>query len=297
VASAAPAAASGPPPSAGQGPAVGGGGGSIVTTSALSAATSRASSPLSRTQGALGLSMPSLPPPPLGLSSLVQGALSKYASATPLAVDGKASAAVQCGAYQPDPVDSVDIMVSKLLQGMDHEALSRLMVRRLTVGKYEIDGRQVSIYWAPPSGEGSAAADELLVREDEVGGEEGSPEVSLPAYLLQAANVAAALRGRVPGASAVTRIPQEKRLTFSTPGSDALESLDVLQRCASMRKACEEAALRERAAEAYENGMQYVPLPTQPTEPDLIKAGADPHPSRSEGARQAPVRKAVSCGS
>jgi len=175
--------------------------------------------------------------------------------------------------FRPDPTDAMDQTVWSLLSGMEHEALSRLMVRRLFTGKYEIDGRRVSVYWGPHTGEGPATADNLLVREDEVGGEEGSPELPLPAYLQQAANVAAALHGRVPGAAAVTRIPQEKRLTFSSGGSGALENLDVLQRCASMRKACEEAALRERAAEAYENGIAYVALPKPTSELDVITAG------------------------
>lgn len=249
--------------------------GASVGTSARSNGTSRASSPTTRTQhvGALGVSMPTLPQPPLGLSALMQGMLSKFAATSPLGLDAKTTGS-PWPPYQPDLMDPVDRTVFKLLNDMGQEALSRLMIRRLGPGKYEIDGRKVSVYCAPSGGEGGFDASELLAREDEVGGEEGCPELSLQAYLQQAANVAAALRGRVPGAAAVTRIPQEKRLTFSSTGSDALESLDALQRCASMKKACEEAALRERAAEAYENGMRYVQLPTSKSEPDAIKAQA-----------------------
>lgn len=64
-------------------------------------------------------------------------------------------------------------------------------------------------------------------------------------YLASAAHVAASLGGRGPAAPAVARLPPEKRLTFGgDEGQDArsaLESLDVLLRCESMRKACEEA--------------------------------------------------------
>lgn len=160
----------------------------------------------------------------------------------------------------------MDVGLARLLNGMDQESLWRLMVRRLCPGKYEVDGRVVSVRWSETEGI-DATQPELVVREDDVCVE--ADEVPLSAYLQQAANVAHALRGKVnTGASAVTRIPQEKRLTFSTPGTENLDCLDVLQRCASMRKACEEAALRERAAEAYENGLPYF----LPTKTDPVKA-------------------------
>lgn len=137
-----------------------------------------------------------------------------------------------------------------------------LRVRRFAANKYELHGRNVILRWGP---RGDADSSELFVRE------EGQADwVPLQAYIQQAANVAAALKGRLPGVPAVARIPQEKRLTFGSPGTsddgatNMEDCLDVLQRCASMRKACEEAKLRERAAEAYENGLaDFSPGPNQ----------------------------------
>lgn len=188
--------------------------------------------------------------PPLGLGPLMQGMLAKNA--------GIGFAEEQSS----DPYDVIDRMVLAHLMAIDQEASSRLNVRRLGAGKYEIDGRCVSLRWGTCSEQGVAEAVQLVVCEGEVGGDLANCPAQMPlaAYLQQASNVAASLKGRVPGAPAVARIPQEKRLTFgnsSSAASGSVESLDVLQRCASMRKACEEARLRERAAEAYENGVPW----------------------------------------
>lgn len=173
----------------------------------------------------------------------------------------------------------MDRAVKFQLRNINQELLPRLRVRRLGAGKYEVDGRKLSLRWGPRFGGRSESCDgpqkgnnnnytkgppDLCVSEDEVAGKEGLADwVPLQAYLQQAASVVAALDGRVPGVPAVARIPQEKRLTFDSPGDGATEGAgarsddgaDVLQRCASMRKACEEARLRERAAEAYEHGL------------------------------------------
>merc|ERR1711920_1128840 len=97
---------------------------------------------------------------------------------------------------------------------------------------------------------------ELLVFEDEVGRDSCGCGMHLSAYLKQAADVAASLGGRKPGAPIIARVPQDMRLTFSStgPSTDSIDS-DQLHRRESMRLACEEAKLRERAAEAYEQGM------------------------------------------
>jgi len=169
--------------------------------------------------------------------------------------------------------DAMDRAVKLQLRSINQELLPRLRVKRLGAGKYEIDGRKLSLRWGPRFAGRSESCDgnnhnytngpDLFVSEDEVAGKEGLADwVPLQAYLQQAASVVAALDGRVPGVPAVARIPQEKRLTFDSPGDGATEGAgarndgsDVLQRCASMRKACEEARLRERAAEAYEHGL------------------------------------------
>jgi len=161
----------------------------------------------------------------------------------------------------------MDRLVKLQLKNINQELLPRLRVKRLGAGKYEVDGRKLSLRWGPRfagNSQNDARGPELLVSEDEVAGKEGRADwVPLQAYLQQAASVVAALDGRVPGAPAVARIPQEKRLTFDSPGDGPTDGVcarnddgsDVLQRCASMRKACEEARLRERAAEAYEHGL------------------------------------------
>jgi len=177
----------------------------------------------------------------------------------------------------------MDRAVKFQLRNINQELLPRLRVKRLGACKYEVDGRKLSLRWGPRCGgndrgprfggrsesydgtnQNYAKGPELFVSEDEVAGKEGLADwVPLQAYLQQAASVVAALDGRMPGAPAVARIPQEKRLTFDSPGNGATDGAgarnddgtDVLQRCASMRKACEEARLRERAAEAYEHGL------------------------------------------
>mmetsp|Transcript_120568 Transcript_120568/g.240056 ORF Transcript_120568/g.240056 Transcript_120568/m.240056 type:complete len:842 (+) Transcript_120568:154-2679(+) len=218
-------------------------------------------------------------PPRQGLGSLVQGLFTASATGgcrsqcglSPQSADDRvlSTPVASCKhraspSHLADNVDLVDQAVWQQLMGLDQDSLVHLRVRRFGANRYELDGRNVILRWGP-RGDGDS---ELFVRE------EGQADwVPLQAYIQQAANVAAALKGRVPGAPAVARIPQEKRLTFGSPGaSDDLaggsinmeECLDFLQRCASMRKACEEAKLRERAAEAYEHGLaDFSPGPHQ----------------------------------
>eukprot|EP00440_Ansanella_granifera_P017093 gb/GFBE01018568.1/.p1 GENE.gb/GFBE01018568.1/~~gb/GFBE01018568.1/.p1 ORF type:complete len:553 (+),score=57.34 gb/GFBE01018568.1/:1-1659(+) len=161
--------------------------------------------------------------------------------------------------YTMPAADSIDAAVLAQLQC--DPLLCKLVVKRLGPGEYVVDSRHVSIRWAPGVRPGSAA--DLLVHEAGVGGETPSSDsqedltsqdaagMPLPDYLRQAADVNAAL-----GASAVSRIPQEKRLSFDAPGIgvEEREHADLMARCASMRQACEEARLRAQAAEAYESG-------------------------------------------
>jgi len=219
------------------------------------------------------------PVPPPGSGSLVQGLLTastvgacrSQCGLSPQSADNRvpSTPVASCKhraspSQHADDIDLVDQVVWQQLMGLDQDSLIHLKVRRLGANRYELDGRNVILRWGP---RGDGDSSELFVRE------EGQADwVPLQAYIQQAANVASALKGRVPGVPAVARIPQEKRLTFGSPGaSDDLagsnnmeECLDVLQRCASMRKACEEAKLRERAAEAYEHGLaDFSPGPNQ----------------------------------
>jgi len=133
------------------------------------------------------------------------------------------------------------------------------------MGKYDIDGRRVSLKWTDQGGQPG-----LLVCEDEVA-DKGS-EMPLLAYLSQAANVAASLRGGRADMPKIARVPKEQRLTFAEEAAESASTLDVdkvgNERCESMRIACEQARLREQAAEAYEHGMygQHPPrsLPPPP---------------------------------
>jgi len=158
--------------------------------------------------------------------------------------------------YRGDPSDPIDMMLSWCLFSLDREPSSRLKIRRLAVGKYEIDGRQVSIKWS-----GRPDSTELFVREDQVADSRAS-EMPLLAYLSQAAHVAASLSGRRAGLPAVSRIPPEKRLTFHGGSEgDATANIDQagLERVGSMRLACEQARIREQAAAAYESGIEFQP--------------------------------------
>eukprot|EP00927_Polykrikos_kofoidii_P069184 TRINITY_DN6456_c1_g1_i1.p1 TRINITY_DN6456_c1_g1~~TRINITY_DN6456_c1_g1_i1.p1 ORF type:complete len:1092 (-),score=96.26 TRINITY_DN6456_c1_g1_i1:61-3336(-) len=162
--------------------------------------------------------------------------------------------------YIGDASDPIDMMLSWCLMSLNREILSKLTVRRLAAsggkGRYEIDGRNVSLRWSD-----KVDSTELLAREEEVMDTRGS-ELPLLQYLSQTAHVAASLSGQK--APTVTRIPPEKRLTFwdvtSSNGSTfaattATANADdsCIERVGSMRLACEQAKIREQAAQAYES--------------------------------------------
>lgn len=157
--------------------------------------------------------------------------------------------ATRCYSYTCDSSDPMDRVVMETLVSLGVETASRLRIRRLDVGKYEVDGRRISLRWGSnPS--------ELVACEDDVGGDLAGRGTHLVSYLRQAADVAASLGGRQTGAPLIARVPQDMRLTFSSsgPGTESIDS-EHLHRRESMRIACEEAMLRERAAEAYEHGL------------------------------------------
>lgn len=147
------------------------------------------------------------------------------------------------------------MMVGAGLALLDKGSASKLMLKRISSGKYEIDGRKCTVRWGDLGGSHG-----LVVREDDVQ-DQASREVALVAYLTQAANVAAALLGGRDGAPKIGAIPKEQRLTFDDEGApDATKGLKLddvgNERCESMRLACEQAFLRERAAEDYERRLQ-----------------------------------------
>lgn len=161
-------------------------------------------------------------------------------------------APVPADRYAADCSDPIDMMLVSCLGSLDRITASKLLVRKLGMGRYEIDNSKVAVRWGDCGG-----IHGLLVREEDVKDSTAS-EMPLPAYLAQAANVAASLSGLRHDMSKIARIPKEQRLTFAEPGSETKAlKLDTVgnERCESMRIAVEQAMLREQAAEAYERGM------------------------------------------
>jgi len=177
---------------------------------------------------------------------------------------GPSGGSVAASHYQADAADPLDLMLAAGLATLDRASASKLMLRRLGGGKYEIDGRKVTLRWGEVGG-----APGLVACEDEVK-DAASGAMPLTAYLSQAANVAASLCGQRADMPKIARIPKEQRLTFADSGatdSTAALKLDDVgnERCESMRIACEQAMLREQAAEAYERSLQNPFVRSQPT--------------------------------
>lgn len=179
------------------------------------------------------------------------------------AVGGSSSALISLSMpgskYEADASDAIDAQLSLQLAALERGVAARFMVRRLGPGDYEIDGRRVSLRLAASAGglNGSGSSTEVVVcecssaRSQE---EDGLSETPLPEYLRQVTSVSALLAGRTAGSSAVIRVPADQRLTFaSVPGSRE-DSDPNGDRMRSMRVACEQARLREQAAEAFERG-------------------------------------------
>lgn len=245
------------------------------------------------TSGDAGSTGPHAGDPSMGstgtIGAMMQKVLARHSR--PVKLDNPALPMQFEGCQPGDPMDQV--MIVHLLS-VGQETLPQLKVRKLGSGKYDIDGRVVNLRWKTPPGSGASVPVkgdtlELLAREQDTdGGRVLGEEIPLATYLSSAANVLVSLRGRSPGAPAVARLPKEKRLTFGgcSTASSALESMDVLQRCESMRKACEEAQLREWAAEAYEHG---VPWPMVPPPPTLMTAAARQQ-TLNRNRKQSPTR-------
>jgi len=135
--------------------------------------------------------------------------------------------------YQGDPADILDAALVRCVRILDPYAKATLILRRVEPGKYEIDGRLCELCLGGPTGT------EIQVREDGC-----NAELSLPAYLSSAANVAVAL-SRPPGA-------QERRPSFTGTNLDAAgnlqdENIEGHVRTHSMQVACLQAKIREQA--------------------------------------------------
>lgn len=137
--------------------------------------------------------------------------------------------------YEADPTDPIDVEISRNLRMLDAESGQVLGLRRVRPGCYEIDGRQVVVYY------GGLGTRHLLVHEDEVGGS-SIADMPLPAYIELVANVAVSLQGR--GALAVA-----SALTFVEAGrGSSVRDSDGEDRYRAMRIACTQAKLRENAS-------------------------------------------------
>lgn len=178
----------------------------------------------------------------------------------PVPLSARAPCLPACS-YEADPSDPIDAQVSWTLLCMDKKLLSSLLMRKICPGEYEVDGRRIFIRNASV-GPCSGSDGELIVSEGSVKKGAASAELPLQAYLQQAAEVAASLGGRGYGAPSVARIPQSMRLTFGGEGlGGASYGADQHgERQRSMRIACEQARLRENAAEAYERRTTCAPM-------------------------------------
>lgn len=175
--------------------------------------------------------------------------------------------------YVADHSDPIDVMLASAITTLDRAAASKLLLRRIGAGKYEIDGRRVTCRWGDTGG----GVQGLLAYEDDVKDVSAS-EMPLAAYLGQAANVAASLTGHRADMPKIARIPKEQRLTFTDVSKDSTQALKLddvgNERCESMRIACEQAFLRERAAEAYERRLNNPYAHSQATPPRALQPPA-----------------------
>jgi len=170
--------------------------------------------------------------------------------------------------YEADPTDAIDSQLSIHLSCLDRHTTVNLLLQRLRPGDYMFDGRRVRLYWGPCSG--LSGTSEVLVREDD----SNMMATPLAAYLRQVLDVKASLNGHNVGAPAVTRVPQDMRLTFMDSEHNSVDVTDPgnMERVRSMQVACEQARLREQAAEAYELA-QLIPYASRGTRHVLPSPG------------------------
>lgn len=208
--------------------------------------------------------------------------------------------------YEADLSDPIDAEFSWHLMSIEHDAMSKLIIERLTHGEYTIDGRHVSIHFGS-FGSGPCRNSELLVSEEKDDGDWDAIETPLPIYLRQSLDVMAALGGHTALAPAITRVPHNDRLSFVHLVPVAREDEDPdTKRILSMKRACEEAHLREQAVEVYERNQmstaesmhELPPLGVEATMPLFPRQGSSV-PGHSSRCRfpVAPLPKPVFCGS
>lgn len=154
--------------------------------------------------------------------------------------------------YAADCNDALDVEMARALASLGNEAASTLSLRRLATGRYEIDGRFVSLR---RNVNGSVFARESTLGSDlppQASGGEGD-EAPLPELLWQLASIAERLQSPKTG----------RTLTF--PEAHACGG----DRFRSMELACKQAQLRAQAADEWRRGGPVSPLPAEVTPPRL----------------------------
>eukprot|EP00931_Biecheleriopsis_adriatica_P094702 TRINITY_DN68330_c0_g1_i1.p1 TRINITY_DN68330_c0_g1~~TRINITY_DN68330_c0_g1_i1.p1 ORF type:complete len:437 (-),score=59.65 TRINITY_DN68330_c0_g1_i1:74-1384(-) len=142
--------------------------------------------------------------------------------------------------------DDIDKELHTVLKTFNEQLMAPLKARRISDGEYEIDGRRVRLSWVPAY---NGDRKELIVQEG-CDSDADTTDTPLTTYLQQAADVAASLHGRSEGSPVVARVPADKRMTFVAPSK--VSDDPSIERVRSMQVACEQARLRQHAAEAYE---------------------------------------------
>lgn len=140
--------------------------------------------------------------------------------------------------YIPQASDQIDVEVKRNLLNLKCDVTKELCLWRKRKGIYQIDGRQVTLYWRGASEE--KETQELYVHE-EVAGTTDANDMPLSLYLQQVGNV-------------LTSKKMRNAMTFMDLGTDL--SLKQLysnggsfskDRDKAMRQACTQAALRQSA--------------------------------------------------
>lgn len=154
---------------------------------------------------------------------------------------------VPAAKYRADKADVMDMAMSNHLCSLDAASLAALWLRRVSPGKYEVDGRRITLQWR------SARSSDVIVHEEGISAEAHMP---LGDYLTQAANVAK-LR-TVPGPNLGTRSAvaesrsadeMESQPEVQSPQNDSDKIRSVWSdvgaedRIKSMHRACQEAHL------------------------------------------------------
>lgn len=138
--------------------------------------------------------------------------------------------------YVAQASDKIDVEVKRNLFYLDCGASKQLCIWRKRKGIYQIDGRQVAMYWRATSDD--EESQELYVHE-EVAGSSDADDMPLSLYLKQVANV-------------LTSTKMRNAMTFMDLGTDL--SLKQLyssygsfskDRDKAMRTACTQAAIRK----------------------------------------------------